>query len=292
MVTPPEKDLSVVSVVIPALNEAGNISSLVRETLDVVPAAILAEVVVVDDGSTDGTHLELSALAGEEPRLRVIRHGARCGQSAALRTGILAARSEVIATMDGDGQNDPRDIPALLGKLARPHETGPALVGGHRVSRKATGWKRFGSRFANKVRAGLLRDGSPDSGCGIKVFWRDAFVRLPFFTSMHRFLPMLFRCYGLETASHPVNDRPRLAGQSKYTNFGRLLIAVYDLIGVVWLRRRTVVPVIVADSAAGSRPGGLDVGVKGERCANGAETEDIPASQAGHGGAKERVANR
>ncbi len=289
MVTPPTKDLPSVSVVIPALNEAGNISRLVRETLEVVPDEILAEVIVVDDGSTDATHDELTALAGDEPRLRVIRHTARCGQSAALRTGILAARSAVIATMDGDGQNDPRDIASLLAKLAPPHETGPALVGGHRVSRKATGWKRFGSRFANGVRARLLRDESPDTGCGIKVFWRDAFVRLPFFTSMHRFLPMLFRCYGLETASRPVNDRPRLAGQSKYTNFGRLLIAIYDLVGVIWLRRRTVVPEIAADTGGSSLvPVRADDAADGRRT-NAAFASDAQESQPRHGAERERA---
>ncbi len=287
MVTVRETDLPAVSVIIPALNEEGNIAALVRETCDVVPAAVLVEIIVVDDGSSDGTHRVLSDLTMAEPRLRVIRHAARCGQSAALRTGILAARSEVIATMDGDGQNDPRDIPALLGKLARPHEAGPALVGGHRVSRKASGWKRFGSRFANGVRARLLRDGSPDSGCGIKVFWRDAFVRLPFFTSMHRFLPMLFRCYGLETASHPVNDRPRLAGKSKYTNFGRLFIAIYDLIGVVWLRKRTVVPVIAGDSAAAARSWALDAGGGARRT----DPHAMAESPAGHAEAVETLLN-
>ncbi len=291
MATPSEDNLHVVTVVIPALNEEGNISRLVRETLEVVPDTVLAEIIVVDDGSTDATHDELTALAGQEPRLRVIRHAARCGQSAALRTGILAARSGVIATMDGDGQNDPRDIAGLLAKLAPSLGSGPALVGGHRVSRKASGWKRFGSRFANGVRARLLRDESPDSGCGIKVFWRDAFLRLPFFTSMHRFLPMLFRCYGLQTASHPVNDRPRMAGTSKYTNIGRLMISIYDLIGVVWLRRRTLVPDIAADSAPVARAWPLDERASSERLAIDAKTQDASASQPGHGTQRERAVN-
>lgn len=289
MATPSEDNLHVVTVVIPALNEEGNISRLVRETLEVVPDTVLAEIIVVDDGSTDATHDELTALAREEPRLRVIRHAARCGQSAALRTGIQAARSAVIATMDGDGQNDPRDITGLLAKLAPPHESGPALVGGHRVSRKASGWKRFGSRFANGVRARLLRDESPDTGCGIKVFWRDAFLSLPFFTSMHRFLPMLFRCYGLGTASHPVNDRPRMAGTSKYTNLGRLMISIYDLIGVVWLRRRTLVPQIEADSAA--RSPALGKGGSSDRLAIDANARDTSASQQSHGAQRERAVN-
>jgi len=258
METMEQPDLPVISVVIPALNEEGNIATLVAETLEVVPGAILREVVVVDDGSADATPQILSAIAVREPRVRLIRHAERCGQSAALRTGVLSASADVIATMDGDGQNDPRDIIALLTKLAAPHQPGPALVGGHRVTRKASGAKRFASRFANRVRGALLKDDSPDSGCGIKVFWRDVFIRLPFFTSMHRYLPMLFRVYGCETATHPVNDRPRLAGESKYTNFSRLIIAIYDLIGVVWLRRRTRLPQIEVDTQGADRRWALD----------------------------------
>jgi dolichol-phosphate mannosyltransferase len=216
-------------------------------------------------------------MAQREPRLRVIRHGERCGQSTALRTGILAASSDVIATMDGDGQNDPRDIPNLLAELAVPHADGPALVGGHRVTRKASGAKRFASRIANRVRGALLKDDSPDTGCGIKVFWRDVFIRLPFFTSMHRYLPMLFRVYGFETATRAVNDRPRLAGESKYTNFGRLMIAIYDLIGVIWLRRRTRIPRIDMDTGASARRWSLDHGAR-----PGVDGPPEVASPAGH----------
>lgn len=264
MATTEQPELPTISVVIPALNEEGNIANLVQETLDVVPANTLTEIIVVDDGSTDSTPHVLAAMAQREPRLRVIRHGQRCGQSTALRTGILAARNDVIATMDGDGQNDPRDIAALLSKLAPPYEAGPALVGGHRVKRKASGAKRLASRIANRVRGALLKDDSPDTGCGIKVFWRDVFLRLPFFTSVHRYLPMLFRVYGFETAIHPVNDRPRMAGESKYTNFGRLMIAIYDLIGVVWLRRRTRIPRIAMDTGTVERRWPLDYGAKAE----------------------------
>jgi len=250
MATIQQSELPTISVVIPALNEEGNIANLVQETLDVVPANTLTEIIVVDDGSTDSTPHVLTAMAQLEPRLRVIRHGQRCGQSTALRTGILAARNDVIATMDGDGQNDPRDIAALLSRLAPPYEAGPALVGGHRVTRKASVAKRLASRVANRVRSALLKDDSPDTGCGIKVFWRAVFISLPFFTSVHRYLPMLFRMYGFETVVHPVNDRPRMAGESKYTNFGRLMIAIYDLVGVVWLRRRTRLPQIAMDTGA------------------------------------------
>jgi dolichol-phosphate mannosyltransferase len=239
-----------VSVVIPAYDEAGNIGRLVEETAQVVPAAMLGEIIVVDDCSADGTGAEVMALIGRVPGLRYLRHGTRAGQSAGLRTGILAASYPVIATMDGDGQNDPADIPRLVERLAPPGGPGPTLVGGLRASRKADGSRRLASRFANWLRRKVLADDCPDTGCGIKVYRREAFLRLPFFTSMHRFLPALFLTYGHEVVYVPVNDRPRLAGQSKYTNVGRALIGIYDLFGVAWLRRRTKVPPIVEDSSA------------------------------------------
>ncbi len=242
-----------VSVIIPALNEAGNIGRLVKETYDVIPAETLGEVIVVDDGSDDGTSAEIRALieAGEIPNLRYLRHATRSGQSTAMRTGILAAVHPVIATMDGDGQNDPADIPRLLAKLAPPGAQGPALVGGIRINRKAEGSKRWASRAANRIRDWVLKDNCPDTGCGIKAYWREAFVRLPFFTSMHRYLPALFQTYGYEVAYEPVNDRPRIAGKSKYNNITRAVVGLYDLVGVTWLRRRTRVPAIVADLPEG-----------------------------------------
>jgi dolichol-phosphate mannosyltransferase len=256
-----------VTVVIPALNEAGNIGRLVAETYEHVPASILAEVIVVDDGSEDATPAEIKSLIaqGAFPGLRYLRHGARSGQSAALRSGILAATSPIIASMDGDGQNDPRDIPRLLEKLAAPGTYGPALVNGWRTERKAEGSKRWASTAANWIRDAVLRDECPDSGCGIKVYWREVFLRLPFFTSMHRFMPALFQTYGHEVAYVPVNDRPRLVGQSKYNNLSRALIGLYDLFGLTWLRRRTKVPQIVeglpegrqiSDFASWTRPRG------------------------------------
>lgn len=235
-----------VTVVIPALNEAGNIGRLALETIAVMPPEALAEIIVVDDASEDGTGEEVKALLRAEAHagLRYMRHERRSGQSAALRTGVMAATSPIIATLDGDGQNDPADIPTLLAKLAAPGTKGPALVSGVRTNRKAEGSKRWASKAANAIRAAVLKDDCPDTGCGIKVYWREAFLRLPFFTSMHRYLPALFQTYGYEVAYAPVNDRPRLAGRSKYTNLGRALIGVYDLIGVTWLRRRTVTPTI------------------------------------------------
>jgi len=242
-----------ISVVIPALNEAGNIGRLVEETYATVPSTVLAEVIVVDDASEDGTGGEIKALleSGHYPGLRYLRHSERAGQSAAMRTGILAASSPVIATMDGDGQNDPRDISRLLARISPPGRPGPALVGGVRTERKAEGSKRLASKAANWIRDAVLKDECPDTGCGIKVYWREAFLRLPFFTSMHRYLPALFQTYGHEVAYVPVNDRPRQAGQSKYNNLGRALVGLYDLVGVSWLRRRTRLPFVVEDVPEG-----------------------------------------
>lgn len=236
-----------VSVVIPALNEAGNIGRLVEETYAHVPAAALAEVIVVDDASDNSTGDEVRALMSHAhlPGLRYLRHSVRSGQSAALRTGILAATCPVIATMDGDGQNDPRDIPKLLERLAVPGSAGPALVNGWRQERKAEGSKRWASKAANWIRDAVLKDDCPDTGCGIKVYWREVFLRLPFFTSMHRYLPALFQTYGHAVAYVPVNDRPRQAGVSKYNNLNRALVGLYDLIGVSWVRKRTKVPTVV-----------------------------------------------
>jgi dolichol-phosphate mannosyltransferase len=238
-----------VSVVIPALNEAGNIGRLVEETYAAIPRDRLAEVIVVDDCSEDATGAEVKALVRTYPSLRYLRHGTRSGQSAAIRTGVLAASAPIIATMDGDGQNDPRDIPHLLGRLGANLSDGPALVGGVRAKRKAVGSRKLASVIANRIRNAAFKDNCPDSGCGIKVFWREAFLRLPFFTSMHRFMPALFLMAAYNVAYENVNDRARLAGESKYTNFSRALTGIYDLIGVVWLRKRTKIPPIVEDSA-------------------------------------------
>lgn len=237
-----------ISIVLPAFNEAGNIGRLVAETLKAVPQGQLGEIIVVDDCSDDSTGTEVKALASVESRVRYLRHDRRAGQSAALRSGISAARFPIIATMDGDGQNDPADIAGLLALLAAPGTEGPALVGGVRAKRRAAGSRRFASIAANRIRDFVLADGCPDTGCGIKVFWRETFVRLPYFSGMHRYLPALFITYGRDVAYAPVSDRPRVAGQSKYTNFGRALIGIYDLVGVSWLRRRTMVPMIAEDS--------------------------------------------
>jgi dolichol-phosphate mannosyltransferase len=238
-----------VSVVIPALNEAGNIGRLVEETYASIPPARLSEVIVVDDCSEDETGAEVKALTGRYPGLRYLRHGQRSGQSAAIRTGVLAASSPLIATMDGDGQNDPHDIPNLLSRLGPSMSDGPTMVSGVRVNRKAGGSKRIASILGNWIRDAAFKDKCPDSGCGIKVYWREAFLRLPAFSSMHRFMPALFLSAGYRVAYEPVNDRARMAGTSKYTNFSRAVTGAYDLFGVVWLRRRTRVVQIAEDSA-------------------------------------------
>jgi dolichol-phosphate mannosyltransferase len=206
----------------------------------------LQEVIVVDDASDDGTGAEIEALMGRFKALRYLRHGRRAGQSAALRNGVIAATAPVIATMDGDGQNDPAEIMRLVAKLG-PEGGEPALVGGIREGRKAKGSRKAASRFANWIRDKVLDDGCPDTGCGLKVYRRADYLALPFFTSMHRYLPAFFITYGHEIAYEPVNDRPRLRGASKYTNLGRALIGLYDLVGVSWLRRRTALPPVAED---------------------------------------------
>lgn len=243
-----------ISVVIPAFDEAGNIGRLVDETFSVLPREVLGEVIVVDDASTDGTAAEIRDLLRKRGRLRLLRHAGRCGQSAAIRTGVLAARYPVIAIMDGDGQNDPADITSLLALIGGGNHAGPAMAGGIRETRRAKGSRRLASSLANWIRDRVLRDGCPDTGCGIKVFHRAAFLHLPYFSSMHRYLPALMQTYGHQVAYAPVNDRARIFGKSKYTNFGRALIGLYDLIGVSWLRRRTVVPRLLSEDAGLSSP--------------------------------------
>jgi dolichol-phosphate mannosyltransferase len=230
------------SVVIPAFNEAGNIGDLVIETIDAVPASLLREIVVVDDCSDDGTEDVLKRLSVTIPALRYVRHGARAGQSAALRTGVRTATAPLIATMDGDGQNDPRDILKLLAALEAPSGETVVLAGGVRTQRRAEASKRIASKAANWIRDAVLADHCPDTGCGIKVIRRDVFMDLPYFSGMHRYLPALVRAYGCAAVYVPVNDRPRRTGVSKYSNLGRALIGIYDLVGVRWLIRRTVLP--------------------------------------------------
>ena len=232
-----------VSVVVPVRNEAGNIEPLVTEIARALTPSGPFEIVYVNDGSTDGTGAELARLSATRPWLREIRHAESCGQSAAVRSGVRAAHAPVIITLDGDGQNDPAFMPAFIAKLA---EAGPAcgLVQGQRIGRKDTGFKRFQSRIANKVRAAVLNDGTRDTGCGFKCFPREAYLALPYFDALHRFLPALIRREGLAIAYVDVIDRPRLTGVSNYGFFDRLWVGIVDLAGVRWLiKRRKRVPV-------------------------------------------------
>jgi dolichol-phosphate mannosyltransferase len=199
------------------------------------------EVIYVDDGSTDDTFNRLIELRRQFPRLRILRHRRGCGQSTALASGIRAARAEYIATLDGDGQNDPADIPRLWEALKHMPQS-RAMVAGYRKSRKDTGWRKFSSRVANAVRGGLLKDNTPDTGCGLKVFSRELFLALPYFDHMHRFLPALTQRAGGKVVSVEVNHRPRLTGVSKYGTWHRLWVGIVDLFGVIWLQRRARVP--------------------------------------------------
>ncbi len=225
------------SVVVPVRNEASNIAPLIGE-IGAALEHVAHEVVYVDDGSTDATADELRALAATLPNLVVRRHRASCGQSAAIVTGVRTARGDWIATLDGDGQNDPADIPRLLAyALAAPSEP-LVLFAGHRTTRRDSRVKRISSVVANRVRAWMLGDATPDTGCGLKLFRRSAFLELPQFDHMHRFLPALFIRAGGEVRSVPVNHRPRLRGRSKYGTLDRLAVGVVDLVGVSWLQRR------------------------------------------------------
>lgn len=236
-----------VSVVVPVRNEAGNIAPLVAEIAAALDAQWLFELVYVDDGSSDGTAAELKHLMAQHPWLRCVRHRESCGQSAAVRSGVAAARARLVVTMDGDGQNNPAFVPALVRAL----EAGAPRVGliaGQRVGRKASSFKRLQSRIANSVRSAVLRDGTRDTGCGLKAFRRDLFLTLPYFDGLHRFLPALVRREGYEVGYVDVVDRPRGAGQSNYGMWDRLWVGILDLAGVWWLiRRKKRVPEIVKD---------------------------------------------
>jgi dolichol-phosphate mannosyltransferase len=229
-----------ISVVVPVRNEAPNIAPLVAE-IRAALAGTPHEIVYVNDGSTDGTEQEL-----EGTGVRWLRHRQSCGQSAAVVSGVKAARGSWIATLDGDGQNDPADIPRLLARAQA--EGGEILIAGHRVNRKDTAVKRFSSRIANRVRARLLQDATPDTGCGLKVFPRALFLELPHFDHMHRYLPALVLRQGGRVVSEPVNHRPRTRGVSNYGTLDRLAVAFMDLIGVAWLQRRWKRPVVEARS--------------------------------------------
>ncbi len=234
----------VLSVVVPVHNEAGNIATLIAEIESALAGRFDFEIVYVDDGSADGAAAELAGLRAGQAGLRVLRHRNQSGQSAALWTGVARARAAWIATLDGDGQNDPADIPALLEARDESATARLWMVAGVRRKRRDSTVKRLSSRFANAVRRRVLRDAATDTGCGLKLFQRDAYLALPFFDHMHRFLPALIRRAGGAVLEVPVNHRPRAAGASHYGMWDRAWVGLVDMLGVGWLQRRMKSPVV------------------------------------------------
>jgi dolichol-phosphate mannosyltransferase len=230
------RDAPAISVVVPVKNEAANIAPLVAEIAGALRDRAF-EIVYVNDGSSDATEQELRTLMTDRAWLRQIRHAQSCGQSAAIRTGVAMARAGLVVTIDGDGQNDPAFIPALIAAF----EAGApriGLIAGQRIGRKATAFKKLQSRLANAIRGAVLKDGTRDTGCGLKAFRRDLFLSLPYFDGLHRFLPALVRREGFDIGYVEVVDRPRRHGASNYGFWDRLWIGLVDLFGVWWLIRR------------------------------------------------------
>ena len=238
-----------ISVVVPVRNEQGNVARLIAE-IDAALKHMTHEIIYVDDGSTDDTHNQLKALQTQFTQLKIVRHAHSCGQSTAVRTGVKAAYYAWVATLDGDGQNDPADIPKLMAAIT----DGIDLVGGNRrASRRDTWIKRMSSVIANTVRSKMLCDDTPDTGCGLKLFKREAFLDLPYFDHMHRFLPALIKRRGGKIVSVPVAHRNREHGTSNYGTIDRLLVGVVDLFGVAWLQRRAKIPQIIEDQIIENR---------------------------------------
>ena len=234
------------SVVVPVRNEAGNVASLIGE-INAALQLVTHEIIYVDDGSSDNTYSQLKLLQAEFSQLKIVRHAQSCGQSTAVRTGVKVAQYAWVATLDGDGQNDPADILKLMAAVT----DGIELAGGNRrASRRDTWIKRISSVIANTVRAKMLNDDTPDTGCGLKLFKRDAFLDLPYFDHMHRFLPALIKRRGGKIVSVPVTHRNREYGQSNYGTLDRLMVGVVDLLGVAWLQRRAKIPQITQDQSA------------------------------------------
>ena len=252
--TPAGRPLSPVpelSVVVPARDEVDNVAPLLADVLTTLDGLVDYEVVFVDDGSVDGTAARLQELSRSLPRLRWVSHRSACGQSAAIWTGVRLARAPWIVTLDGDGQNDPADIPSLLEVRADRGANANLLVNGTRQGRRDTWVKRASSRIANGIRRRVLGDGSPDTGCGLKLFPREAFLALPFFDHMHRFLPALMRRGGSEVVSVPVRHRERRHGRSHYGIRNRLWAGIVDMLGVLWLQRRSKRPVLAGPPSPG-----------------------------------------
>ncbi|MES1148179.1 MAG: glycosyltransferase family 2 protein [Bradyrhizobium guangdongense] len=225
-----------VSIVVPVRNEADNIAPLIEEITAALDGRWDYEIIYVNDGSTDATGDRLAALMQQRSNLRQLRHAKSGGQSAAVRSGVRAARGAIVATLDGDGQNNPAFLPDLIAAIEQGARVG--LAAGQRVGRKDTGFKKLQSRIANGVRNAILKDGTRDTGCGLKAFRREVFLMMPYFDGLHRFLPALVRREGFDIAYVDVIDRPRRSGVSNYGFFDRLWIGIMDLAGVWWLIRR------------------------------------------------------
>ena len=233
-----------VSIVVPVRNEAENIAPLIEEIVAALDGRWAYEIIYVDDGSTDATAEQLASAMRQHKNLRQLRHAVSSGQSAAVRSGVRAARGAIVATLDGDGQNNPAFLPELISALKKGGER-VGLVAGQRVGRKDTGFKKFQSRAANAIRSAVLHDGTRDTGCGLKAFRRDVFLTMPYFDGLHRFLPALMRREGFDIAYVDVIDRPRRSGVSNYGFFDRLWVGIMDLAGVWWLiRRKKPTPVV------------------------------------------------
>ncbi len=241
------------AVVAPMKNEAGAAPGLAAEIEAACAPIGPFEAIFVDDGSDDATPVTLARLRRAHPWLRTLRHAESCGQSAAVATGVRAARAPLICTIDGDGQNPPAEIPKLLAPLlAAGADAAPSIVCGVRRDRRDVAARRFASRAANAIRRALLRDGTPDTGCGLKAFPREAFLRLPFFDHMHRYLPSLFLREGWAVAHVDVDHRARESGRTKYTNLDRAMVGALDLVGVWWLLRRRKPPVVLPEAEPGA----------------------------------------
>lgn len=241
-----------ISVVLPARDEAGNIGTLLGGI-----AAVLHErpheIIVIDDASSDGTRQELAGLQAALPQLRVICHGRSCGQSAAIRSGVLAAHGTLIVTLDADGQNPPENLPALLAPFGQGNAA-LGLVQGQRVGRRDRWTRRVASGVANRIRGTLLRDGVRDSGCGLKAFPREVYLALPYFDHIHRFMPAMIAREGLQVVTIPVTHAPRAFGRSKYGNLQRALVGIVDLMGAAWLIRRRRLPQQVHELQGAAAP--------------------------------------
>lgn len=233
-----------ISVVVPVHNEAENIETLIAEIHLALNGLDDYEIIFVDDGSTDNTLEVLQQSMTGYPMLRVLKHAKSCGQSRAIHSGVSSARFPWIATLDGDGQNDPADIPKLIEAFQQQNNDRLWMLAGFRHQRNDSDWRRFSSKFANRIRQAILHDATPDTGCGLKLFLREKFLALPYFDHIHRFMPALIQMAGGEVISVKVNHRPRSRGQSKYGTIDRLLAGIIDLLGVVWLKKRHSLPQI------------------------------------------------